>query len=85
MILKKKDEIIFLECFVQIIIIYLIFFKFNHKIRDLVSIIFKKMVNKNINDFMLTIIIIAFSTGVYKHLEELNQKTRYIKEKYFGK
>ena len=81
---NKEDKLIIIECGIQMFVIYFIFFKFNEKIRNCVAKIFHNLMNKNMNDLVLTIVIIAFSSGVFKHLKELNEKTRYIKEKYFG-
>jgi len=79
---SKRDKYIFIECAVQIVIIYVLYYLFNRRIAQCVEAIFKNMHSSKIDSISRIVIIIAFSTGVYRHLDELNKKTGYLKKKY---
>ena len=78
----KRDRYIFIECIIQIVIIYILFYLFNGRITQCIEAIFKNIHSGKIDSISRLVIIIAFSTGIYKHLDELNKKTGYLKKKY---
>ena len=80
---KKQTKYIFFECLIQFTIVYGFFFIFNTRIRKIVEIIFKNVTNKKLNNLITTIIIIAFSSGVFKHFDHLNIKVKYLKNLFF--
>jgi hypothetical protein len=81
---KKEDKYMIIECVGQLVLVYGFYFMFNEKISSFIENIFKNMKNEKIDIISKIIILISFSTGVYKHLDELNMKTEYLKNKYFG-
>ena len=82
---NKKDRYIVIECGIQLILIYLIYFLTTKKINKIINIVFYNITKKNIYNIVLSISTLAFTTGIYKHLDELNKKITYIKEKYITK
>ena len=81
---KKENKSLIMETILQLILIFCFFIFFNKKIRTVVDIIFKNVTNHKMNDISLTIVIIAFSSGVFKHLDELKMKIEYLKKSFFS-
>jgi len=80
---QKQDKYLIIECVGQFILIYVLFYLFRSKIATIIEVIFKHIHKTELDTISRLIILIAFSSGVYKHLDELNKKTKYIKNKYF--
>ena len=81
---QKEDKYMAIECVAQLVLVYGFYYMFNGKISTFIENIFKNMKNEKIDTISRIVILISFSTGVYRHLEELNKKTEYLKNKYFG-
>jgi hypothetical protein len=80
---QKNDKYLVGECAGQLVLIYLLFYLFQDKITLVIETIFKQINKSNLDTFSRLIILISFSSGIYKHLDELNKKTKYLKNKYF--
>ena len=78
---KRKDSIIIIECVVQLIILYTIYIVCNKKLNVVIEAFYKKITKKTIPSFYTSLILIAFSIGIFKHLENLNERTSYLKKK----
>ena len=81
---QKDDKYMAIECVGQLVLVYGFYFMFNNKISTFIENIFKNMRNEKIDTISRIVILISFSTGVYRHLDELNKKTEYLKNKYFN-
>ena len=77
---KKKNKYILLETILQLAIVYGFFIFLNKKLRNIVDKIFRNVTKHKINDLLLTIIVVAFSSGVFRHLDELKLKIEYLKK-----
>ena len=80
---KKQDKFLVIECVAQLALIYLLFYFFRDKLAMIVETVFKQVHKTKLDTISRLVILIAFSSGVYKHLDELNKKTGYLKNKYF--
>ena len=80
---KRKDGIIIMECAVQLIILYTIYILSNKKLNLEIEAFYKKITKKTIPSFYTSVILIAFSIGIFKHLENLNERTGYLKKRLF--
>ena len=80
---KKQDRNLVIECVGQMVLIYLLYFLFNKKVVGAIEIIFNNFSKYKLDSISKIVILISFSTGVYRHLDELNKKTKYLKNKYF--
>lgn len=80
---EKKDRYIITECAVQLILVYGSYIAFNKYLVKFIEKIFKNIRSEKIDTLSRIVILIAFSMGVYRHLDELNKKTEYLKNKFF--
>ena len=81
---KKENKSILMETILQLAIIYAFFYFLNDKIRNIIDIIFKNVAKHKMSDLLLTIIIISFSSGVFRHMDELKLKIEYLKKLIFS-
>ena len=80
---ERKDGIIIAECVIQLVILYTIIFCLI-KISSIIEGFYKKLTKKTIPGFYTSIILVSFSIGIFKHLENLNERTGYLKKKLFN-
>jgi hypothetical protein len=80
---KRKDGIIIFECVVQLIVLYTIYILSNKKLGTIIEGFYKKLTKKKLPGFYTSVILIAFSMGIFKHLENLNERTDYLKKRLF--
>lgn len=81
---KRKDGIIIAECVVQLVLLYTIYIFSNKKLGFVIEGFYKKLTNKTIPGFYTSIILVSFSIGIFKHLENLNERTGYLRKKLFN-
>lgn len=81
---KRKDGIIIAECVIQLVLLYTIYILSNKKLGSVIEGFYKKLTNKTIPGFYTSIILVSFSIGIFKHLENLNERTGYLKKKLFN-
>ena len=75
------DYRIVIEILGELGVVYIIYFTFNKYIGYFISIMFKNLFLKE-PVYLNQLLIIAFSTGIYKHLQKSTDKTRYFKQKF---
>lgn len=78
---KRKEKIIILECVVQLVLLYSVYILSNKKMGFIIEKLYQKFTKKKIPSFYTSVILIAFSLGIFRHLENLNERTSYLKKK----
>jgi hypothetical protein len=70
-----------IETLSEVLFAYLIYVIFSKYYLILIKKMFK-IIDQNVPFYMEQILLIAFSSGLYKYLIKSNMKTNYLKEKY---
>jgi hypothetical protein len=71
-----------IEIIGEIAIVYLILYFLKPYI-DVILNLFFKLVSRKVPTYMNQILVLAFSIGIYKHLNKSTEKFNYMKDKYF--
>jgi hypothetical protein len=77
----KEDKYIIIEIAGEIGVVYIIYFTFNKYIGKFINNMFKNLLIQE-PYYLNQLLLIAFSTGIYKHLQKSTDKTRYFKQKF---
>ena len=78
---NKNDYYIAIEIIIEIGLAYLIYFLLNKNIKYFINILINKF-TKKYPSYIDEILIIAFSFGIYKHLEKSTHKMNYLQKKF---
>ena len=67
-----------IETLLELLSVYIIYFIFKNYINNIISF----FINESKLKYIDTLLLFAFSVGIYKHLHKSNMKIDYFKEKY---
>lgn len=81
--MMKNDYHTGLEMISEIGIAYLIYFSLKKYIQKLLNLLFTKIENP-MPQYLDQILLIAFSFGIFKHLQKSNHKMIYLKNKFIN-
>jgi hypothetical protein len=75
------DYRVAIEILGELGIVYIIYFTFNRYIGKFINMMFKNLLIQE-PYYLNQLLLIAFSTGIYRHLQKSTDKTRYFKQKF---
>jgi hypothetical protein len=78
---KNEDHRIIIEIIGEIGIAYLIYYSLSKYIHHFINVLYQSIYKKP-PYYLYQILLIAFSSGVYKHLKKSSNKVEHIKNKY---
>lgn len=81
---KLLDKRIIIETIGEIVVVYIIFYFFKKYITEALGKVFYKLTKYESTERHSSLIFIAFSYGIFKYLDQLKEKTTYLKEKYLA-
>lgn len=76
-----SDYRIALETIGEIGVAYIIYYSLQYYSEKIIFTLFK-IINRKIPAYLNQILLIAFSTGIFKHLYKSSQKVSYFRQKY---
>jgi len=81
---ENEDYKIMIEIIGEIGIAYIIYYILKSYSNQLIKYFFD-IINQKPPSYINTLILIAFSTGIFKYLQKSTDKINFIKEKYWNK
>ena len=79
---KIPDKRIIIETIGEVVVVYTIFYFFKKYITTALGDVFYKITKYESTERYSSLIFIAFSYGIFKYLDQLKNKTTYLREKY---
>lgn len=73
-----------IEMICELGIAYIIYFSLQYYLESFIKILYKRLSIVQ-PEYLNKLLLIAFSTGIFKHLQKSNNKIVYIREKYLPK
>ena len=79
----REDYRLALEIVGEMGIAYIIYFSFQKYSQIIINILFNR-ISRKVPSYMNQLLLISFSTGIFKHLQKSTQKIDYFKKKFLN-
>jgi len=80
---NREDYRLALEIIGEIGVAYIIYFSFKNYSEILISLLFNK-ISRKVPFYMNQLLLIAFSSGIFKHLQKSSNKINYFRKKFLN-